>query len=126
MNWSVFIVIVAFVAIFVWWREPPPPTTKIEYIDQITLPIEAFGANWRVQVFRPRIPFPSGFDDAYERTSAAAQKLQHDWDMPVTITFAPRWYFVKRPIILAPNISIHGGRFRGMHNGDMLTVKATQ
>lgn len=72
--------------------------SSCEYSDQIRLPVEAFGAHWRIQNFRKNVLFPNGFDDAFPRAITASELIRTAMDRPAAITIAPRTYQLKRTI----------------------------
>ncbi len=76
------------------------------YDDQIRLPVEAFGAHWRINNFRKNVKFPDGLADALPRAIAAANLLGR----PANISFAPRVYTLKQPLDLT---SAHGVTITG-------------
>jgi hypothetical protein len=82
------------------WQRPHAAPVNAEYDDHIRLPIEAFGANWRIQVFRRGKPFPSYVDIAFERAMAAINTLniKDVRGEPAEIAFAPRLYTIHRPL----------------------------
>lgn len=81
--------------------EPPRAcTAPVWYSDQIRLPVEAFGAHWRIQNFRKNVLFPDGFDDAFPRAVAASDWLNTAMDRPATITIAPRTYRLRSTIYI--------------------------
>lgn len=84
-------------------------TALAYYDDVVRLPIEAFGANWRVQVFRRGVRFPDQFNIGFSRASAAALLLQERFPtLPVAISFAPRTYLVRETITIDQRITLHG------------------
>lgn len=95
--------------LFVFWpayNKPvsitPMRSTSYEDKQRIVLPVESFGANQHIQVFRPGIPFPDNFTPALTRAFAAADKWHKTYPgMPVAITTAPRTYYVRRSITLS-------------------------
>lgn len=77
----------------------PTREARIEsYNDRVTLPIEAFGAHWRIKNFRKNVLFPDGFDEAMQRALEAAKSLVGR--SPV-ISFAPTMYRASHPIDLS-------------------------
>lgn len=109
--------LIAFVLVFTWpfgvlyqwWHEHPPSHVdsfshhrNYDNQQRIVLPVESFGANQHIQVFRPGIPFPDNFTPALARALAAADKWHETYpDMPVAITTAPRTYYVRHNITLS-------------------------
>lgn len=101
---------VIFSAIFtVWFWNSIPNSSKSEhnYIDSIVLPVEAFGAHWRIKNFRKNVPFPNGFEEAFKRATKAALLFS---GRDITISIAPRVYKIKKPIFIPANITIDLGQ----------------
>lgn len=68
---------------------------------RVVLPIESFGANWRVRNFRKNVLFPDGFDNAADRAMDAVRKYPRGTN--VLVTFAPeRTYRMRRDHAWAP------------------------
>lgn len=70
-----------------WCAATPPNRVEPYYDDKVhvVLPIEAFGANWRIQNYRKKVRAPSYFDLAMSRAISEAKQQT----MPVAITVAP-------------------------------------
>lgn len=74
-------------------RSAAPVSAFQRYDDTpIILPIEAFGANWRIQRFRKNVLFPSGFDEAIDRAFKATFMLRAITGSEIEISLRPVTY----------------------------------
>lgn len=84
------------------------------YSDEITLPVEAFGAHWRIKNFRRNVLFPNGLEDAFPRAIQVSELLLTVLGRKAVITLGPRNYMIKNTIDFsgAHDLTIRGTSFR--------------
>lgn len=72
------------------WCAATSPERSIRYEDtvHVVLPIEAFGANYRIKNYRKKVLAPEYFDLALNRALAETKRQ----NLPVKITVAPASY----------------------------------
>lgn len=87
----------------VMMRFDPPPVAAYPVAEYdgapIILPIEAFGATWRVQRFRKNVRFPTGeVDEAFDRAFSAAKALRTVTSAEIEVRLRPVTYRTSRGI----------------------------
>lgn len=82
----------------------------MNYDTTITLPIEAFGANWHVEKFRKHVEFPNNFAVAFDRAGKASQMINREFGALPVISMYPRTWIIKEVIPISSNTTIRAGK----------------